>query len=56
MIEYKKDITKYIRNILEDAIIDFEKDHPDLDLTPKEKKQVYNAGSSIANLLLKHIK
>ena len=55
MIEYKKDIPKYIRYILDDAIIDFDKDHPDLDLTPKERKQVYNPGSSIANLLLKHI-
>ena len=56
-IESIKDMGKYIRLLLEDAQIDFEKDKVDeiAELEPKDLKKVYNVGGSSAALLKKHL-
>lgn len=52
-IEKPSQIGNYIRLVLEDARIDFMKDHKELfdEMTPKQQKNILNVGGQIANML-----
>jgi len=52
-IDDMKDIGRYIRLILTDAIEDFSKDHPEIEsLDKKQRMSIFNVGSAIAKMLL----
>lgn len=50
-----KQVSKYIKYVLEDATIDFLKDNDTTFLTEKELKFIYNVGSSIFTLLKEYL-
>lgn len=51
-----KQISDYIKLVLEDAKTDFIKDHPDLpQLDQKDEKKLYNAGNVVVMLLKQHL-
>jgi len=54
-IEEDKQIGEYIRYVLEDAKEDFWKDNPELILTDKQTKVVFNTGKQIVRLLYTHL-
>ncbi len=52
-----KELSKYIVLVLNDAIEDFNKDHPEVKkIEKKELKRIYNVGKSLANLLIDYYK
>ena len=51
--ESVKDFQKIIGPFIEDAFNDFQKDHPDLELSKKERKIVTNVGSDAYQLFVK---
>ena len=55
VISEPKQLGQYIKWVLEDAIIDFKKDHPDLEIDDKTAKIVFNGGHLVVMLLKKHL-
>jgi len=54
-IEKDNQIGEYIRYVLDDAKEDFWKDNPELIMTDKQNKVVFNAGKQIVKLLYAHL-
>lgn len=53
--ESVKDFPKIIGPFIEDAFNDFQKDHPDLELSKKEKRIITNVGSDAYQLFVKFL-